>query len=240
MPLRNTSDTSKNSLNGSASNGIVAGHKPVVDVMFGAGIVAIVAGFALTLQFALILGRASSDGVSMLAEVVRFFSYFTILTNLLVAAAASAAAFAPDSRVGRWFARPSVAGAVAAYIAFVGIVYELLLRHTWNPQGWQRVADTLLHDATPLLFVANWVAFVPRRALRVRDLGWWLLYPIAYVAYAMARGAVTGAYPYHFLDPSTDRARASVAAIVLLCVGIVVLCATVFALDRVLPVREVA
>jgi len=202
-----------------------------------AGFVALATWFALVLQLVLILSRASADGVSPAAEVGRYFSYFTILTNLLVAAATTFAALAPGSRVGRWFAQPSVCGAIVTYIAFVGIMYELLLRHTWNPQGWQRVADTLLHDVTPLLFAAYWLAFVPRRSVQAGDLPWWLLYPIAYLAYAMIRGAVTGAYPYHFLDPATEGAHASVAAIAALCVGMAIFCAAVFWLDRVLPAR---
>lgn len=62
----------------------------------GNGIVAMVAWFALPLQLALTLERTSRAGVSVLAELLRYFSDFTILTNLLVAAAATSAALAPE------------------------------------------------------------------------------------------------------------------------------------------------
>jgi hypothetical protein len=65
------------------------------------------------------------------------------------------------------------------YIAIVGIVYSLLLRHIWNPQGWQIVADVLLHDLIPLLYVAYWVIFVRKSSLLWKHAVWWLAYPAA-------------------------------------------------------------
>ena len=41
--------------------------------------------------------------------------------------------------------------AAREYIAIVGITYSLLLRHMWNPQGTQKIADVLLHDVVPVL-----------------------------------------------------------------------------------------
>jgi len=155
-----------------------------------------------------------------------------VSTNLIVAVAMTAVALAPASRAGHWFARPSVAGGVACAIAFVCLGYEILLRHIWDPQGWQRVADTTLHDVTPLLAIAFWFAFVPKRTLRWTDAAGWLLYPALYAAYAMIRGAMTGEYPYHFLDPATAGATASATAVVVLTVAFVALAAIFYGIDR--------
>jgi hypothetical protein len=42
-----------------------------------------------------------------------------------------------------------------------------LLRHLWHPQGWQFIADELLHDVMPLLFLGYWWFCVPKGTLRL-------------------------------------------------------------------------
>ena len=54
----------------------------------------------------------------------------------------------------------------------------------------------------PLLFVAHWTRSLPRAALRWPDLAACLRYPAAYLAYALLRGALTGLWPYPFIDAS--------------------------------------
>ena len=62
-------------------------------------------------------------------------------------------------------------------IAVVGLAYSILLRHLWHPEGWQFVADELLHDVMPLLFLAYWWLCVPKGTLRLKHLPLWLIYP---------------------------------------------------------------
>jgi hypothetical protein len=165
-----------------------------------ATITAALAWFALALQCYLTVALSIANGKTLIAGVIVFVSYFTILTNLLVAVVLSFSLWAPGTRWGAWFSRPTVQSGTAVYIAIVGIVYSLLLRHIWDPQGWQKLADVLLHDLIPLLYVAYWVVFVPKNSLRWKDALWWLTYPAAYFAYTLRRGAASGWYPYSFLD----------------------------------------
>ena len=88
----------------------------------------------------------------------------------------------------------------ATYIAAVGIVYSLALRQIWDPPGAQLIADRLLHDALPALYLLFWGFLVEKGRVRSRDTLGWIIYPLAYVAYTLARGAVTSWYPYPFLD----------------------------------------
>jgi hypothetical protein len=118
---------------------------------------AALAWFALALQCHLTVTLSIANGKTLIAGVIVFFSYFTILTNLLVAVVLSFSLWALGTRWGAWFSRPTVQSGTAVYIAIVGIVYSLLLRHIWDPQGWQKLADVLLHDLIPLLYVAFWV-----------------------------------------------------------------------------------
>ena len=155
---------------------------------------------ALILQLYLLLRLTVADGRGVIVGIVNYLGFFTILTNILVALALSVPLVVPNSSIGRFFSRPGVNTAVAAAIALVGIVYSLLLRHTWNPQGWQLVADELLHDVMPILFLIYWWFAVPRGAVRWRDIPLWCTYPMGYLLYALARGELIGRYPYPFID----------------------------------------
>src|SRR5665213_207478 len=162
--------------------------------------IALLAWFALALQLFLMIQGAGSDGGSILRATVNYFSFFTILTNLLVAVGLSFRFIFSESRWGRFFLRPTVQSATAVYIAVVGITYSLLLRHLWNPQGAQKIADVLLHDAVPLTYVIFWLVFVPKAALQWIHAVQWLAYPVAYMVYTLIHGLLSGWYPYYFID----------------------------------------
>src|SRR3546814_15400988 len=68
-------------------------------------------------------------------------------------------------------------------LALVGLAYNLLLRHLWQPEGWQFVADELLHDVVPLLYITYWWLWVPKGTLRLGHIGLWVIYPLVYFAY---------------------------------------------------------
>jgi len=98
--------------------------------------------------------------------------------------------------------RPGTMTAAAVYIFVVGLVYSLFLRHVWNPTGLNKVADAALHDVVPVLYVLYWLIFVPKKNLSWVQPFYWLIYPLAYFAYALVRGEITGKYPYWFADPT--------------------------------------
>jgi hypothetical protein len=165
-----------------------------------AAIAALVGWGALILQLAVLLRLTIADGRGVSGGIVAYLGFFTILTNILAALTLSAPLVAPDSSSGRFLSRAGVNTAVAAAMALVGIAYSLLLRHTWNPQGWQLVADEALHDVMPVLFLTHWWFRVPKGAVRWTDIPRWCAYPIGYLLYALVRGALIGRYPYPFID----------------------------------------
>ena len=165
-----------------------------------AGIVAVLGWPALGLQLVLTLQLATANGKSLAGGLIVYFSFFTILTNVLAALTVTLPPALPGSRAGRFFARPDVATGVAASIAIVGITYSVLLRHTWNPQGLQRVADIALHDLMPIAFLIWWWVAVPADRLRWSAAAAWALYPLVYFGYALAHGAQSGQYAYPFID----------------------------------------
>jgi len=162
---------------------------------------AAVLGWAgLGIQLYLIFFARLSVGASLLGGVVSFFSYFTVITNTLVAVVLTCAVTDRESAARRWFLQPWVSSGIAVSIAVVGLAYSILLRHLWHPQGWQFIADELLHDVMPLLFLAYWWLCVPKGTLRMKHLPLWLIYPLVYFAYALLRGHLLGAYAYPFID----------------------------------------
>ncbi|MEX5607166.1 Pr6Pr family membrane protein [Pseudomonas protegens] len=166
-------------------------------------VAAILGWFGLTVQLYLILLLRWDSGASLLGGLVNFFSFFTVLSNTLVASVLTCALNLRVSKGQAFMLQPWVSGAVAASILLVGLAYSLLLRHLWHPQGWQWLADELLHDVMPLLFLVYWWCCVPKGGLRMRHIGWWTLYPIVYFAYLLLRGHLLGLYPYPFI--SVDR-----------------------------------
>ena len=162
---------------------------------------AAVLGWAgLGIQLYLIFFARLSVGASLLGGLVSFFSYFTVITNTLVAVVLTCAVTDRESAARRWFLQPWVSSGIAVSIAVVGLAYSILLRHLWHPQGWQFIADELLHDVMPLLFLAYWWLYVPKGSLRLKHLPLWLIYPLVYFAYALLRGHLLGAYAYPFID----------------------------------------
>ena len=163
-------------------------------------VTAISGWFALVLQFPLSVAVSRSNGMSRFGAVVTYFSFFTILTNVLVAVGITCYLCIPTSTWGRFFARATVQSGLAAYIATVGVVYSLLLRQIWNPEGLQKIADALLHDVVPVLYVLYWIVFVSRNPLPWKSVLFWLWYPLAYLSYTLVRGAFYNWYPYPFVD----------------------------------------
>ena len=161
---------------------------------------AILAWFAIGLQFYIPVPGNLDLGHTFMASIVQILSYFTILTNLMVALAYSFILLIPNSKPGKFFSQTSVLTSIAVYIGIVGFIYELLLRGRWEPEGLMKVADILLHTVNPILFIIFWFAFVPKQYLRWSLAINWLLYPFIYLIFTLIRGEIMDVYPYHFIN----------------------------------------
>lgn len=157
--------------------------------------------FAVLLQYYIALTVADSR----LAETIRFLSFMTIWTNVIVALFYTVSLLAPKSKLGRFFSKPMVQAGLLLYIIIVGLIYHLLLAKQWNPQGWEYVADQFLHTVVPVLFLFYWMLFADKEKLNMKSVLKWMMYPLVYVVYSLIRGAITGKYPYFFVDVSKLR-----------------------------------
>lgn len=154
----------------------------------------------LAIQLYLVFIARWADDASLMGGLVRFFSFFTVWCNTLVAVVLTCALSRRTSAAHRFFRHPVVCSGIAVSIVLVGLAYNLLLRHLWQPEGWQWVADEILHDVMPLAFLLYWWLYVPKGMLRIEHVLLWSLYPIIYFSYVLLRGSSIGDYMYPFIN----------------------------------------
>ncbi len=150
--------------------------------------------FAVIVQFFLMLQNRVA---SVPETIIRFFSFFTILTNALVAIYFTGQAFNI-----RFTNKAGVLTAVTVYIFIVGIVYQVLLRQIWQPTGMQQVVDEMLHTFNPLVVMLYWYLYEKKEEIHYYQIKKWMIYPVAYFVLINIRGAISGFYPYPFINVS--------------------------------------
>jgi hypothetical protein len=158
-----------------------------------AACIATVAWIGLIVQFAE-LYRVHSAVMSLWM----MFAFFTITTNVLVAVVFSCIALDRSMLRADWI----VAGTTLS-ILLVGVVNALLLWGLLELSGGSLLVDRLLHVVTPACALLFWIFFARKGGLAWRDPLLWAIYPLAYFAYAIARGVTTGKYAYPFLNVLT-------------------------------------
>lgn len=132
--------------------------------------------------------------------IIRFFSFFTILTNILVALYfTSRISFFKNTSLSK-LSNSGNLTALTAFILVVGLVYQFILRGTWQPAGLQKIIDELLHSIIPLFVLLYWMKFANKTDLIFKDIKVWLWYPIGYFIYIIIRGHFSGFYPYPFVN----------------------------------------
>ncbi|MBA2465695.1 MAG: Pr6Pr family membrane protein [Nocardioidaceae bacterium] len=162
---------------------------------------ALVAAVAIVLQLVLVIDGAATllpeENSSLGTRLVRFFSYFTILANLLVLAVTVSLARDPDRNDRVW--RVLRLDAVVC-IAVTGVVHWFFLRPLLDLSGASYVADKMLHVVVPILAVSGWLWVGPRGRASRSELLPSLVLPVVWLVLTLVGGALTGWYPYPFLD----------------------------------------
>ena len=153
--------------------------------------------FAVVMQFVLMM----QNRVESLTETtIRFFSYFTILTNSLVTLYLTVLWLKKPTFLLTRFEKPGFLTAVTIYITVVGAVYQIVLRVLWEPTGMQRIVDELLHTIVPVCMIVFWTAYEDKKAVSWKSIPSWLVYPLIYLIYILFRGNLSGFYPYPFVN----------------------------------------
>lgn len=159
--------------------------------------IAVMGWTAILLQLFLIILNRTAD---IPETIVRYFSFFTIESNILVTICFTFLLLKPNSTIGTFFQKPENITAVTLYILIVGIVYNVILRFLWAPTGFQKLADELLHTLIPIFVLVYWYFFAEKSSLKYNHIFRWLLFPTLFLIYTLIRGHFVTYYPYPFLD----------------------------------------
>lgn len=166
------------------------------------------------------------------ARYVELFSYFTILSVVLVGAVSTLLALDPrrDGRLLRVLRLDAL-----VCITVTGVVYHLLLRATHDVEGVYVLTSFLDHTVVPVLAVLVWLLAGPRPRTDARTALLSVVLPLVWVAWTFARGAVVDSYPYPFLDVTQLGAGTAAVNTAGVAVGFLLLAGVVTAAERALP-----
>ncbi len=160
-------------------------------------VIALLGFSAIVTEIATLVERQSLN-------IVNFFSYFTVENNIIFAFTILLSAFATASGKSSRFL-DSLRGFSTVFMVVVGIGFAILLS---GIEGIPLTAvpwdNTVLHYIIPVAAVVDYLIDRPKHRLYFSRSFLWMIYPVAYIIYALVRGQLTGWYPYPFLNPAND------------------------------------
>jgi hypothetical protein len=211
-----------------------------------AGVVRIAAGASV---LAAIATQITDKVLNNAFVPTEYFSYVTIESSLmnivaLIIGGFFALKYSRDTEL-----LTTVRMSLVAYAVIVGVVYNVLLRDipvigyvstiTWP--------NEVIHVVIPVVLVVEWLLAPGRAQLSFRRIGFAVTYPLAWVAFTLVRGPLTGWYPYPFLEPDGSGGWPSVWLYVIgIAAFIVIMAAAAISVTRVggrrrgAPLREAA
>ncbi|MER6747070.1 Pr6Pr family membrane protein [Streptomyces fungicidicus] len=184
---------------------------------------------------------------ALVGSPARVLSYFAVQSALLLALVMLASARRA------WSARHPLPGALTGaallYVVMAGVVHHILLADATprfsmtgdaaGPSWLEPVAAHTLHTVLPVAAVLDWLLLSPPARTHLRHATTWMLYPLAYLAFTLARGALLtdspDAYLYPFLDVARHGYRNVLANALLLGLAFYAAAVIQVALDHVRP-----
>ncbi|MER6169622.1 Pr6Pr family membrane protein [Streptomyces violaceorubidus] len=173
-------------------------------------------------------------------------SHFTIQSGILLALVMLASARCA------WSAHHPLPGALTGaalfYVVAASLVHHVLLTHASSPfaapdgtgTAWQTAATHILHTALPVAAALDWLLLTPSGHLHLRHAPVWLLYPLAYLAFSLARGELLlpgsqDRYLYPFLDVDQHGYKIVLGNALLVGLALYALAVLLVALDHIRP-----
>jgi hypothetical protein len=165
------------------------------------GILRLIAGATLVVALVFQITEKAVNN-DLIAD--QYFSYFTILATILaivvLIVGGVLALRHPVDPVAYTVARMSV----TTYAVVTALVYNVLLRgipdEGFIVSPWP---GEIMHVWIPLFLLLDWLFSPGRPALRWTGLRIVVIFPLVWIAFTLVRGAITGWFPYPFLEPST-------------------------------------
>ncbi len=145
-----------------------------------------------------------------------FGSFFTIESNFLVLCICATLAANAARRGGQvWLVLRLMA---LVNITVTMIIQFFLLRDLPEIQALEGAglyADRILHYVVPIMVIVGWIVFGPRPRISLKTAFLVLVFPAAWCLYTVIRGAITGWYPYPFINVAEHGAM-----VILNCAGV--------------------
>lgn len=128
-------------------------------IVFGLTSAIVTLGLALQLGLSITAPAGEGSFQSTPDRIVNFFSFFTVLSNITVAATTGLLAVRLH-RASALFRTLRLDGVIA--IAVTGVVFHLTLADLQELTGWNAFADFILHTLSPILTGLGWLLLGPR------------------------------------------------------------------------------
>ena len=179
-------------------------------------------------------GMTSESGT--IGAFIGFWSYFTHLTNLMIVLIYFAN-LTGANWLG-WARHKRTEALMAGYIALVMVFYHFLLAPYFTFEGWLLVATILLHYVAPTIYLVWWLVFARHGGLRFADIPLMLAPGLIYVAVILARGALTGIYPYDILDAAKNGYGGVAVGVAIIAVAVAAFSSVAVLADRWIAARQ--
>ncbi|GHH26363.1 Pr6Pr family membrane protein [Streptomyces lanatus] len=205
--------------------------------------------------FRLLVAASAAAAIAVelaLGSPLRTLSHFTIQSNILLTLVLLASARRA------WTARrplpSSLTGATLLYALATGLAYHILLADPVSPYalpgvltgqataptGWHALTNQILHTATPIAALLDWLLLTSPGTLHLRQAATWLAYPLTYLAFTLTRGELLvpgtpARYLYPFLDVARHGYKSVLANALLIGLAIYALAIALVILDHTRP-----
>lgn len=199
---------------------------------------AITGPVVLIVRTYLTLTSRLDSGDSLVGALAFLFTFFTVLTNLMMALCYVAAATSWSWL--DWWNRPFARALTAGSIVMVSVYYLFFLSGLETLSGMENALNIYMHYLAPWLFVLWWLLTPGHGSLRFTDVPKMLIYPLVYVIVVMIRGALVHEYPYPILNvDKLGYGQVAIGCLGMLA-GFVAIYAFTVAIDRWLGRRQAA
>ena len=168
------------------------------------GVVRILVGLAMIYS----IGWQVQDRlINNLFRPSEYFAYFTIDSSMIAAVTLVVGGFYALKHAQDTKLLATVQLCVVAAAIVVSVVYNLLLRGMANDvrdgnYQWPTLPNEILHVWGPIFIVLEWLVIEGAVRLNYKKIWWVIAFPLSWLLFSIARGAITGWWAYWFINPS--------------------------------------
>ncbi len=149
------------------------------------------------MSYRLIIGPITGDGWSQFFDML---GYFTIQSGLIVlivfiSLLVNQLRGTPEKAIA-----PQVRGAALLYIIITSMIFLFMLNHTVNDTGLSSLVLYINHLGTAVLLLIDNVVSIKPQTYKWSFLFYWLIYPVAYLIFAIIEGVFFDRFRYYFMD----------------------------------------